>query len=297
MTTLEGLQEAVQTVAGEVGGAVVGIGQRWAVGSGIVIEPGKVVTNAHNLRAAEATVTFHDGRTATARVAGADVDGDMAVLSVDTGDAPAVRWPESQSGNGIAIGAPVFGLSNPGGRGLRVTFGLVSGTQRSFRGPRGRRISGSVEHTAPLLPGSSGGPVVDAGGNLLGINTNRLGEGFYLAIPADAALRSRVTALGRGEATERRRLGVGIAPAAVARDLRRAVGLSEVDGLLIRQVEEGGPAAEAGLAEGDLIVDAGGRATVTPDDLFEALEGAGKTLALKVLRGADERSVTVTFSS
>ena len=91
----------------------------------------------------------------------------------------------------------MFALANPGGRGLRVTFGFVSGVERTFRGPRGRRITGSLEHTAPLLPGSSGGPVLTAAGQLLGINTNRLGEGFYLAIPADEALRGRVDALAQ----------------------------------------------------------------------------------------------------
>src|SRR5919205_4099631 len=121
------------------------------------------------------------------------------------------------------VGTAVFALSNPGGRGLRVTFGFVSGVERSFRGPRGRRISGSLEHTAPLLPGSSGGPIVDAEGRLLGVNTNRLGEGFYLAIPADAGLRSRVDALSRGESVARPRLGVALAPAHVARRMRRAV--------------------------------------------------------------------------
>src|SRR5205823_1110623 len=112
-------------------------------------------------------------RTAEGRVAGRDIDGDLAVIEVDTGEAPALPWAD---GAAPGIGTPVFGLANPGGRGLRVTFGFVSGVDRSFRGPRGRRITGSLEHTAPLLPGSSGGPVVDAGGQLLGINTNRLGE-------------------------------------------------------------------------------------------------------------------------
>ncbi len=292
MTTIQGLQEAVQAVAGEVGPSVVGIGNRRAVGSGVVVESGKVLTNAHNLRGPEATVTFVDGRSETAAVAGVDLDGDLAVLSVDTGDAPPARWSE---GAAVTIGAPVFGLSNPGGRGLRVTFGLVSGTERSFRGPRGRRISGSLEHTAPLLPGSSGGPIVGGGGGLLGINTNRLGEGFYLAIPADASMKEKVAALGRGEATGRVRLGVGIAPPDVARNLRRAVGLPEVDGLLIRAVEEGGPGDNAGLAEGDLITRAGGKEMTSPDDLYDALEAAGGSLELTVLRGADERTITATF--
>ena len=75
------------------------------------------------------------------------------------------------------------------------------------------RVSGAVEHTAPLLPGSSGGPIVDGQGRLLGINTNRLGKGFYQAIAADQALRDKVAALGRGESPKRRYLGVGLAPA------------------------------------------------------------------------------------
>jgi serine protease Do len=177
-----------------------------------------------------------------------------------------------------------------------VTFGFVSGVERSFRGPRGRRITGSVEHTAALLPGSSGGPVLDAGGRLLGINTHRLGEGFYLAIPADETLRDKAGALARGESAAHPQLGVALAPGHVARRLRRAVGLPEAEGLLIRDVSEGSPAARAGLAQGDLIVAAGTGPVRTVDDLFEALEAArGGTLELQILRGADERTIQVTF--
>ena len=83
-----------------------------------------------------------------------------------------------------------------------MTFGLVSAVARAFRGPGGRKIDGSVEHTAPLAPGSSGGALLDADGKLVGLNTNRIGEGFYLALPADAELRARVDALGRGESPD-----------------------------------------------------------------------------------------------
>jgi serine protease Do len=201
------------------------------------------------------------------------------------------------SGTGAELGLPVFALANPGGRGLRVTFGFVSGIERTFRGPRGRRIAGSLEHTAPLLPGSSGGPVLDASGQLLGINTHRLGEGFYLAIPADEALRGRVDALARGESAAPPRLGVALAPGHVARRLRRSVGLPEADGVLIRGVEDDSPAAQAGLAQGDLIVAAAGRPVRDPDDLFDALQtaGVGGTIQLTVLRGTDERTIEVSF--
>jgi serine protease Do len=296
MSWLEETKAAVAAVADAVGPSVVGVGQRWAVGSGVVVEPGAVLTNAHNVRGGEVDITFSDGRRSSGRAAGMDVDGDIAVISTDTGSARAIAWPETPAA--LDLGTPVFALANPGGRGLRVTVGLVSGTERSFRGPRGRRITGSVEHTSPLLPGSSGGPIVDSDGTLLGLNTNRLGEGFYLAIPADADLRERVSRLVAGESPARPRLGVGVAPPRVATGLRRAVGLPEVDGLLVRAVEDASPAARAGLAEGDLIVEADGRATESADALHAALDGAeaGEGLRLKVLRGTEERSVVVTWS-
>ncbi|MGH2786894.1 MAG: S1C family serine protease [Actinomycetota bacterium] len=292
MGIVDELESGVRQVADAVGRSVVGVAGARSAGSGIVIGPGRVVTNAHNLRRGTVTVTFADGRTAEGRAAGVDVDGDVAVLDVDTADAPALSWSEN---NGTPrIGDAVFALANPGGRGLRVTFGLVSGTERSFRGPRGRRISGSIEHTAPLLPGSSGGPVVDRSGRLLGINTNRLGEGFYLALPADPALRERIDALGRGQTPSSLRLGIAVAPAYVARGMRRAVGLDEIDGLLVRGVEEGGPADRAGIAEGDLIVAVGDRQIATADDLFEVLAASTDSLELKLVRGTEERTVTVT---
>jgi serine protease Do len=188
---------------------------------------------------------------------------------------------------------PVFGVSATYGGGARVTVGFVSAVERAFRGPGGRRISGSVEHTAPLAPGSSGGPIVDANGRLLGIDTNRLGEGFYLAVPADAALRERVAALGRGEAPTRQRLGIAVAPPMVARRLRRSVGLSERDGLLVRGVEDGSLAARAGIAEGDLVVSAAGKAIADVDDLHEVLGSASLPIELTILRGEEERTVSV----
>jgi S1-C subfamily serine protease len=294
MALLDEIQASIGQLAEGAGTSVVGIGQRWGAGSGVVLGQGQVLTNAHNLRGDHVTVTFADGRTAEGRVAGQDIDGDLAVIEADTGEAPALPW----AGGAVpGIGTPVFALANPGGRGLRVTFGFVSGVDRSFRGPRGRRITGSLEHTAPLLPGSSGGPVVDAGGQLLGINTNRLGEGFYLAMPADQALRDRAGALSRGETAAAPRLGVAIAPGHVAKRLRRAVGLPDADGLLIREVTEGSPAERAGLAAGDLIVAAAGQPVRSTDDLFDALgaaRGAG-AIELSVVRGTDERTVQVAF--
>ena len=291
MTIFDEVQASIARLAEDAGASVVGIGQRWGSGSGIVLGEGRVLTNAHNVRGSHVTVTFADGRTAEGTVTGHDIDGDLAVIEADTGQAAALPWATAAP----AIGTPVFALSNPGGRGLRVTFGTVSGIDRTFRGPRGLRITGSLEHTAPLLPGSSGGPVLDAQGQLLGINTNRLGEGFYLAIPADEALRGRVDALARGESVRAPQLGIAITPGHVARRLRRAVGLPDTEGLLIRGVAEDSPAARAGLASGDLIVAAAGQPVRTVDDLSGALRAAGEAIELTVLRGTDERSIQVAF--
>mgnify|MGYP000117794018 CR=1 FL=1 len=288
MASLADLGREIGGIAERVGPSVVGIGNRWRGGSGVVIAANRILTNAHNLHGDEVTVTFADGRTAEATALGVDADGDLAVLEVDTAGAPALEPGADAPG----IGTPVVALGNPNGHGPRVTLGFVSGTGRSFRGPRGRRVAGAVEHTAPLMPGSSGGPIVDLGGRLLGINTNRIGHGFYQAIAADGALLQRATALGRGESPTRRRLGVGLAPSHVARRLRRAVGLPERDGLLVREVEEGSPASAAGIAEGDLIISAGGAAIASADDLFEALAGEGP-LEIGLVRGADDLRVTV----
>ncbi len=288
MSVLIELQESVAAVAAAVGPSVVGIGSRLR-GSGVVVADGRVLTNAHNLRGSEVTVRFADGRSTRGAVKGVDWDGDLAVVEVDTTGAPAIAWSDGTA----TIGSAVFAAAATPTGGPRISFGFVSSVARAFRGPGGRRISGSVEHTAPLAPGSSGSPLLDADGALLGLNTNRVGEGFYLALPADAALRARVEALGRGESREQPHLGIAVAPAHVARRLRRSVGLPERDGILIRGVEAGSPAEAAGIAEGDLLVAAGGTAVADVDALHEWLRDAVFPIELTLVRGAEERTATI----
>jgi len=292
MASIEETGKSIATVAERVGPSIVGVG-RDGRGSGVVVADGQVLTNAHNLRGREVTITFSDGRSTRGEVRGVDPDGDLAVVAVDTAGASALGWGD---GGAAGIGDPVFGAAATFGGGARVTLGFVSSVARSFRGPGGRRISGSIEHTAPLAPGSSGGALVDAEGKLIGLNTNRIGEGFYLALPADAALRTRVEALGRGESAERPRLGVAIAPNHVARRLRRSVGLPERDGILVRGVEEGSAAAAAGVEVGDLIVSAGGREIRDADDLQDALASVTPPYDLLVVRGAEEQTLNVAAS-
>jgi serine protease Do len=288
MSVLTELQEAVAAVAAAAAPSVVGIGARNR-GSGVVIGDGSILTNAHNLRGGEVTVRFADGRTTRGTVSGVDWDGDLAVVSVDTAGAKPISW----AARGPTIGSPVFAAAATPSGAARVSVGFVSSVERAFRGPGGRRISGSLEHTAPLAPGSSGSALLDADGALVGLNTNRVGEGFYLALPADGALKARVDALARGESKERPRLGIAVAPAHVARRLQRSVGLPERDGVLVRAVEDGSPAAAAGIAEGDLLVAAGGSPVDDVDALHELLRDAGFPLEITLVRGTEERTVTV----
>ncbi len=261
-------------------------------GSGFVVAPGRVVTNAHNLRDRTTSVRFTDGRTAQGTVTGSDVDGDLVVLDVDTGDAPVLEWSDGTVGEGDIVVAVTAGRQR-----LRATWGQVTGADRGFRGPRGRQIAGAIEHTAPAPSGSSGAPVVDRDGKVVGVNTHRIDHGFYLARSADADLRTRIAAMGEGRSYERARLGVALAPPHVAAKLRRSVGLEERDGLLVRGVVDDSPAGTAGIREGDLLVRAGDRQLLTADDLFAALAEVepGSELAITLVRGTEELTVTAAW--
>jgi serine protease Do len=284
------LARTIRDLADRLGSSVVGINSR---GCGVVVSDGLVITNTHNLTGQEIVVTFGDGRQVEASVAGADIDGDLALLRVDTaGSAPFVEAEAD-----VELGDVVFGLSRPGGRSLRVTVGTVSSVDRAFRGPRGSRIAGGVEHTAPLPRGSSGGPIVDAGGRLVGINTHRVDSGFYLALPTGSDFRRFVERAAAGEITARRSLGIAVVPPAAARRMRVAVGLPPVEAPLIRGLDENGPAGRAGLRRGDQILRAGDVAIATVEDLQGVLADAGSTLTLRILRGTDEIDVQVDFDA
>lgn len=294
---LDELQETVGRLAAEAGPAVVSIGRNGR-GTGFVIGTDRVLTSAHNLRDRTVAVTFAGGRAEQGAVHGDDHDGDLVVLDVPTGDAPALTLADLAADAPPAVGTAVVALSR-GGHRPRATVGFVSGADRAFRGPRGRVVHGAVEHTAPLARGSSGGPVLDADGRVVGVNTHRAGDGFYLARVSDPALRARVDELLAGRSVRRRLLGVAVAPPEVAERLRRAVGLDdERPGLLVRAVDEDGPAGAAGVSEGDLLVAVRDTPLTSVDDLAAALDAVdGDTVELTVVRGADERTVTVSFAA
>ena len=291
MTGLAEASDLITSTASTAGPAVVGIGPGWRGGSGVVVADGRVLTAAHNLRGDRTGVVFADGRRERAEVLGVDRDVDLAVLGVDTSGITPLETAAEAGG----IGSVVVGLARPGGRALRVTHGFVSTDQREVRGPRGRRIP-AIEHTAPLPRGSSGGALLDADGRLVGINVIRLDGGLIVAVDV-VALADELERIGRGEAPTRRRLGIAVAPAHVARRLRRSVGLPDATGVLVRAVEDDSPAARAGLERGDLLVELNGQPLERIDDLYVALDTGGGSIALGVLRGAERRDVTIEFGS
>ena len=291
-TALNQLEHLIASTADTAGGSIVSIGRNGR-GTGFVIAADRVLTSAHNLRDNTVAVTFADSRTEQATVHAVDADGDLVVLAVLTGEAAPLAFAATVP----TLGAAVVALSR-GGHRQRATLGFVSGLDHAFHGPRGRVVRGSIEHTAPLSRGSSGGPVFDASGAVVGINTHRVGDGFYLARSADDAMRARVADLLEGHSPQRRTLGVAVAPNHVARQLRHAVGLPERDGVLVRGLDDAGPAARAGLLVGDLVVRVGDRTVATIDDLQGALEAVtADTADIAVVRGNDDLTLRVDFTS
>jgi len=290
---LNEIGEAVRRAAAAAEPSLAAVGGSWRGASGVVLGPGLVLTTARAVHREAPRVRVGAGEPAEGRVLGVDADVNLGVVAADTRDAPQLEW----AGEPAEVGEPVFAVGALPGGGLRVTFGLVSAVDRSYRGPRGRRITGSIEHTAAVGRGSSGGPLLNGGGHLVGLTSVRLDGGLALAVAADSSLRDRAQALARGESPARRSLGVSVLPPRMARRMRRNVGLSDRPGLLVRDVEDGSPADRAGLLGGDLIAAAAGAPVTSADDLYAALDAAAESgsLRLGLVRGEQERDVDVSF--
>ncbi len=258
-------------------------------GSGFVFTPdGLILTNAHVVARADAiSATLPDGRTCPASLIGADGDTDLAVLKISARDVHSLTLGDSHR---LRVGQIVVAIGNPFGFQHTVTAGVVSATGRSLRARTGRLMSGLVQTDAALNPGNSGGPLVNARGEVVGINTAVIvpAQGISFAVSAETA-RTVVPQLLREGRVRRAYLGIGGQDVPLPRVLVRHHALASGTGVLVTEVMENGPASRAGIRDGDLIVAFDGAAIERTDDLHRLLGGelTGRLVPLQVLRGTE----------
>jgi S1-C subfamily serine protease len=284
----DGMADAVE----KIGTSVVRVnGRRRRPASGVVYSPDTVLTASHALeREEDLTVGTSDGRTLAARFVGRDPSTDLAVLRVEdlkVGAAP-------PAGGTARIGQLALAVGSPGrGEGPRASLGVVSsvgGPMRTWRGPRLERY---IQTDATAYPGFSGGPLIDARGNVLGIMTTGLTRGAALAVPAELAWRVARSLEERGSV---RRGYLGILSQPVRLPDGQRVGLTQRGGLLVVGVEEGSPAGHGGLIIGDILATLDGQPVEDTEDLLVLLTGdrVGREVEAGVIRGGELRALQVT---
>jgi S1-C subfamily serine protease len=278
---LDAYSRAVTRVVSTVGPAVVSLtvskrggkrsGLAGGAGSGLVFAPdGYVLTNNHVVSGASALeVTFMEGDTLTASLVGTDSPTDLAVLRVNASGLPYGNLGET---NRLQVGQLVIAIGNPLGFQSSVSTGVISSLGRAMRSRQGRLIEDIIQHTAPLNPGNSGGPLVDSRGRVIGLNTAIIagaqGIGFAVSANTAAWLVPQLIAEGRAR---RGYLGIAAGSRPLARVLVRYHSLPADRAAEVISVEKGSPAAKAGLRQGDLIVAIADRSVTGVDDLHRHL--------------------------
>jgi S1-C subfamily serine protease len=301
---LDAYSRAVIAVVERVGPAVVSIvrgrseGEHGGEGSGVVLAPdGYVLTNSHVVHGARSLeARFTDGRSMAARLVGEDPATDLALVRVGASDLPHVGFPKG-SDDGVRVGQLVIAIGNPLGFQSTVSAGVVSALGRSLRGRDGRLIENIVQHTAALNPGNSGGPLVDSRGRLVGINTAMIAsaQGLFFAVPASTVSWVVPKLLVDG-AVKRGYLGLSGRQRPLDRRLARAHGLSQPSGVEVMSLQPGGPAALAGVRDGDILLAIDGETVSSVDDLHRALTrwSAGSSVLLSVLRRTELTAIRVS---
>jgi len=275
-----------------VAAAVVRVnGRRRRAGSGVVIAQNTVLTASHVLeREEDLSVETADGRTLSARFAGRDHSSDLAVLKVEGLDIEPATTVEGDARVGqisLAVGSPSRG------EGPRATLGVVSAVGGPVRSRRGPRLERYIQTDATPYPGFSGGPLIDARGNVLGILVSGWGRGAAFAIPADIAWRTAGTLSEQGSV---KRGYLGILSQPVRLPDGQSLGLTQRGGLLVVGVEDGSPADRGGLIVGDILATLDGQPVEDTDDLLVLLAGnrVGRAVPVKLVRGGDLAEVQIT---
>lgn len=261
--------------------------------SGVVWREGIVVTAHHTVQREDGiTVSLADGTTVGATLAGRDPSTDLAVLRLESGAAPVAQ--RAADGEEIRVGQLVLALGMPG-TAVTAAMGVVSATGGEWRTWHGGRIDRFVRLDLAIYDGFSGGPLVDARGRVLGINSSGLARAAAMTVPAGTVERVATQLLETGH-VRRGFMGVGVQPVRLPAGTVRAHGLGRDVALMVISVEEGAPAHAAGVSLGDVIVAFDGNAVSDPSELLGALSGerVGKPVSLRILRGGTPQDVTVT---
>jgi S1-C subfamily serine protease len=290
MTTLLSLSNELAEVVERVAGAVVAVNARPRLAStGVHWRPGIIVTADHTVRSDEdITIARADGRTVSASLAGRDPSTDLAVLRISDTDLPTAALGEPGS---LQVGHIVLAV----GHGPRVSWGVVSALGGPWHSARGGAIDQFLRPDLTLYPGFSGGPLVDAQGRVVGINTSGLLRQLELAIPASTVARVVDELVARGRVS-RGFIGVGLQPVRLPEDVRRAFTAASETGLIVINVQPDGPAARAGLLLGDIVVTLDGAAVDAPE-VAQAVIGArpvGSTITAAILRAGAVAEVRIT---
>ena len=303
---LDAYSQAVINVVDKAGPAVVSLEVRArgpaGAGSGFVVTPdGYVMTNSHVVQnARQIRVRTPAGEIVEGQVMGDDPATDLALIRVDAAAlaSPAGTVPYLSVDGVVAprVGQLAVAIGNPLGFESTVSTGVVSALGRSLRGRGNRLIDGVIQHTAPLNPGNSGGPLLDTAGRVLGVNTAIIARsqsiGFAIAVETAAWVLGQLLAHGK---VRRAWLGVGAARRPLDRRLayHHGLGASAVE---IQSVEPGSPAAKTGLVDGDLIVRFADKPIESVDDLHKALRTwePGKAVRLGVIRRGARVDLDIT---
>lgn len=271
--------------------------QTSGLGSGVIVSAnGYILTNYHVVEAADdIEVALADGRKSKARIVGSDPDTDLAVLQIkgaDKSPLPAITFGQMDS---VKVGDVVLAIGNPFGVGQTVTMGIVSALGRSHLGIN--TFENFIQTDAAINPGNSGGALVDASGNLIGINTaiysrsgGSLGIGF--AIPVSTAKAVMEQIVQNGTVT---RGWIGVEVQDITPELAESFRLPSSDGALISGVVRGGPADVAGVKPGDILLAVGGKKVEDPETMLNLVANLhpGQSTAFKLRRGQGEVELSI----
>lgn len=292
MSALSDLSQALAATVESAGAGVVRVEARPRFpASGIVWSADGVILTSHHVVEEEENISIGlaDGRSVSAKLVGRDPTTDIAILRAQTSGLTPRAWADT---NALKVGHLVLALGRPG-KTVMTTLGVVSAYGESWRTSAGGKIDRYLQTDVVMYPGFSGGPLVDASGQFIGLNSSALMRGVSMTIPAPTLKSIVETLLTKGR-IRRGYLGVGAQPVRLPEGLAKQ--LNQETGLLVVSVEPGGPADKAGLLLGDVIVGVAGDPIRHLDDLLAALGGdrVGTTVPVKTVRGGQVQEIKAT---